>query len=213
MPLNFTSSSTAVSSAFRSIGDYNRPGWLEDLSYFLESSIKVTLAYGDRDYACNWIGGEAVSLAVNYSNTASFHAAGYTDLITNDTYVGGQTRQYGNFSFSRVYESGHEVPAYQPETAYRIFMRSLGNRDVATAKVATSMNGSYGTVGRSDTWAIKNKSPKQPVHFCYTLDPNSLCTEEQLEMVESGNGTVEEWILVDKNSTMLFLGVVGRGEM
>ena len=122
----------------------------------------------------------------------------------------GQTRQYGNFSFSRVYESGHEVPAYQPETAYRIFMRSLGNRDVATGKVDTSTNGSYATVGRSDTWAIKNKSPKQPLHFCYTLDPNSLCTEAQLETVESGNGTVEEWILVDKNSTMLFPGVVGR---
>ena len=88
-------------------------------------------------------------------------------------------------------------------------MRSLGNRDIATGKMDTSKNGSYATVGMADTWAIKNKKPKQPLGFCYTLDPGSLCTAEQLEMVESGNGTVEDWILVDKNSTLLFPGVIG----
>lgn len=25
----------------------------------------------------------------------------------------GEVRQYGNFSFARIYESGHEVPYYQ----------------------------------------------------------------------------------------------------
>ena len=25
----------------------------------------------------------------------------------------GETREYGNFSFTRVYESGHEIPYYQ----------------------------------------------------------------------------------------------------
>jgi carboxypeptidase C (cathepsin A) len=25
----------------------------------------------------------------------------------------GEVRQYGNFSFARIYESGHEIPYYQ----------------------------------------------------------------------------------------------------
>lgn len=56
VPINYTSASNAVATAFRGVGDYPRPGWLEDLAYLLESGIKVTLVYGDRDYACNWIG-------------------------------------------------------------------------------------------------------------------------------------------------------------
>lgn len=48
--INWTQSNSAVSTAFRSIGDYVRPGWKEDLAYLLESGVKVSLVYGDRDY-------------------------------------------------------------------------------------------------------------------------------------------------------------------
>lgn len=68
----------------------------------------MSLVFGDRDYACPWNGGEAVSLAVNYSSSAQFRAAGYQDIRVNETYVGGQVRQHGNFSFVRVYDAGHE---------------------------------------------------------------------------------------------------------
>lgn len=37
----------------------------------------------------------------------------------------GEVRQYGNFSFLRVYESGHEVPYYQPVAALEMFRRVL----------------------------------------------------------------------------------------
>ena len=45
---------------------------------------------------------------MNYSLSAPFRAAGYQDIQVNSSYVGGQVRQHGNFSFSRVYEAGHE---------------------------------------------------------------------------------------------------------
>lgn len=109
VPLNWTQSNSAVSRAFRNIGDYPRPGWKEDLAYLLEEGVKITLLFGDRDYACNWYGGELLSLAIPYANATSFAAAGYADVVVNDTYIGGQTRQYGNLSFTRVYEAGHEV--------------------------------------------------------------------------------------------------------
>ena len=197
VPLNWTQSSGPVSTAFRSIGDYPRPGWLEDLTHLLENNIKVALVYGDRDFACNWIGGEAVSLALNYSSSDAFKAAGYQPIHTNASYVGGQVRQHGNLSFSRVYESGHEVPFYQPETAYRIFMRALFNRDVSTGELDTVGNGSYGTVGPSSSWGFKNEGPEQPVPLCYVLDPESTCSEEQIAGIANGSVAVRDWIVVD----------------
>ena len=147
VPLNWTQSSSTVSRAFRSIGDYPRPGWLEDLAYLLENGIKVALVYGDRDYACNWIGGEAVSLAIDWSQTDAFHASGYQDIVVNETFSGGKVRQYGNLSFSRVYQAGHEVPYYQPEASYEIFKRALFNKDISTGEVDTSGIESYHTEG------------------------------------------------------------------
>jgi carboxypeptidase C (cathepsin A) len=210
VPLNWTQSSGAVSDAFRSIGDYIRPGWIEDLAYLLDNGVKVTLAYGDRDYACNWIGGEAVSLAINYSGTDEFHSAGYAGIQANDSYVGGRVRQYGNLSFSRVYEAGHEIPSYQPETAYRIFTRALFNMDIATGTQSTYSGGeAYKSSGPADTWSFKNELPAQPLQFCYVLDPYSTCTEDQLLAVQNGTALVDHYIVVDKNSTQLFPQLLG----
>jgi hypothetical protein len=35
----------------------------------------------------------------------------------------GEVRQYGNFSFARIYESGHEIPYYQRESPPRFFFQ------------------------------------------------------------------------------------------
>ncbi|KAI1316715.1 carboxypeptidase S1 [Xylariaceae sp. FL0255] len=207
VPINFTSSSEAVDDAFYSIGDYPRPGWTEDIAYLLESGVKVHMMYGDRDYACNWIGGEAVSLAINYTNTDKFHAAGYTGIVVNDTYVGGQVRQYGNFSFSRVYESGHEVPAYQPETAWNMFTRALFNKDIATGTIDTAVNATYATNGTADTWAIKNANPPDPTHYCYLYDVSDFCTDDQIESIQNGSAVIVSGIVKDANSTKLFPGI------
>jgi hypothetical protein len=57
----------------------------------------------------------------------------------------GEVRQYGNFSFLRVYESGHEVPYYQPAAALAMFNRTLQGLDIATG--TKKISGSYGTHG------------------------------------------------------------------
>jgi carboxypeptidase C (cathepsin A) len=71
----------------------------------LKRGVKVALVYGDKDYQCNWLGGEAISLALGSSD---FHKAGYANIETNASYVGGLVRQYGNLSFSRIFQAGHE---------------------------------------------------------------------------------------------------------
>jgi carboxypeptidase C (cathepsin A) len=78
----------------------------------LDVGVRVALFYGDADYICNWFGGQAISLAVNYTHSAEFAAAGYEPFTVDGTEY-GEVRQYGNFSFLRIYEAGHEVPFYQ----------------------------------------------------------------------------------------------------
>jgi carboxypeptidase C (cathepsin A) len=63
----------------------------------------------------NWFGGEAISLAVDYTHKKEFSNAGYAAMVVDGTEY-GEVRQYGNFSFARIYESGHEIPYYQRES-------------------------------------------------------------------------------------------------
>ncbi|KAL5360366.1 Alpha/Beta hydrolase protein [Aspergillus floccosus] len=200
VPINFTESVNSVYEGFSSVGDYPRSdvrGYLEDLAYVLDSGIKVALVYGDRDYACPWNGGEEVSLLVQHAEAKQFRAAGYAPLRTNASYVGGMVRQHGNFSFSRVFEAGHEVPAYQPETAYEIFHRAMFNRDIATGKVNTAKHESYSTRGPSSTWNITNAVPDSPAPTCYVLQLTTYCTEEQVQSVVDGTAVIKDYIVVD----------------
>ncbi len=54
------------------------------------------------------------------------------NVTTSDFVVHGQVKQAGKFSFVRVYESGHEVPFYQPLAALEIFERAINGKDIAT---------------------------------------------------------------------------------
>lgn len=215
VPINFTQSTDGVYEGFQATGDYARAdirgGYLDDLGYILDKGIKVALIYGDRDYACNWIGGEEVSLAVNYSQSDAFHAAGYANISVNSSYVGGQVRQHGNLSFSRVFQAGHEIPSYQPETAYQIFMRAIFGKDIATGTLDTAHNANYSTVGSNTTFQVKNEDLGSPSPQCYVLALSATCTEEQMESVENGTGLVHDYILIDANQSRLFPGV-GNGD-
>ena len=207
VPVNYTNpGGNAAHYAFQDTGDYPRGGYLQDLSYLIDNGIKVAMVYGDRDYACNWIGGEAVSLAVNYSHTSDFAAAGYANISVNSSYVGGLVRQYGNFSFSRVFQAGHEIPAYQPETAYEIFRRALFNLDIATGKKDTAKNASFATTGLPDTWSVRDVPHVSRDHVCYSLAPTS-CTDEQLQSIIDGSALISDYILLDNYTMTQFPGL------
>lgn len=215
VPVNYTESTKGVYSAFQATGDFPRAnslgGYIDDIGALLDSGIKVALIYGDRDWICNWLGGEKVSLAVNYSQSSAFHNAGYANISVNSTYVGGQVRQHGNFSFSRVFQSGHEVPAYQPETAFRIFQRAVFGNDVATGTVSTSGNSNYSSVGSSSTFDFKNQDLGSLSPQCYVLALESTCTAEQYGSVVEGKGLVHDYILIDANQSHLFPGIGPNG--
>ncbi|KAI4222233.1 MAG: hypothetical protein L6R36_006295 [Xanthoria steineri] len=206
VPVNYTQSNNGVYQAFSSIGDYARTdirgGQIQDLAYLLDNGVKVSLQYGDRDYACNWVGAEAVSLQIPYSGRSSFTSAGYAPIVTNSTYNGGVVRQYGNLSFARVFQAGHEIPSYQPETSYRIFNRAIFGQDLSTGEIDTNSNGSYSSEGPSDSLGIRDDPPvNEYPPECYVLALSATCTEDELELLESGGGLVRNYILIDGNST------------
>jgi hypothetical protein len=83
----------------------------------------------------NWFGGQAISLAMNYTHSKEFRAAGYDAMVVDGTEY-GEVRQYGNFSFARIYESGHEIPFYQRESTLSIPSHSLLTKFAAVAALA-----------------------------------------------------------------------------
>ncbi|EMD87377.1 hypothetical protein COCC4DRAFT_22114 [Bipolaris maydis ATCC 48331] len=137
--VNYTESNTGIYVAFQNSGDYVFPNYRIDLEYLLNHDVRVSLAYGDADYICNWFGGQAISLALKYTHSQQFRAAGYEPMTVDGTEY-GEVRQYGNFSFARIYESGHEVPYYQPVAALAYFNRTINHYDIATGEKPVTAN-------------------------------------------------------------------------
>lgn len=53
--LNYTQDANdEIYYAFQQTGDFVYPNFLEDLEMILNNGVRVTLAYGDADYICNW---------------------------------------------------------------------------------------------------------------------------------------------------------------
>lgn len=159
----------------------------------------------------NWVGGEAVSLAIPHARAASFARAGYAPLRLPSgaaharVHHRGLTRQHGNLSFTRVFQAGHEVPAYQPEAAYQIFRRATLGLDVATGTVSTGGGGGdggddgdddYATEGPREVWHVKGVPPAVPRPRCYLLAPMT-CTPEVWARVLEGAVTVKDWFVVE----------------
>ncbi|KAI7482758.1 peptidase S10, serine carboxypeptidase [Hortaea werneckii] len=159
--LNYTTSNSDIYWAFQDTGDFIYSNFLEDLETILDLGVRVNLFYGDADYICNWFGGEAVANALNYTNTAEFAAAGYVPFTYNGIEY-GETKEYGNFSFTRIYEAGHEVPYYQPQAALALFNRTINHVNIA--------DGTMPVTGNLST----NGSPNAThTHTYYSLPPTS----------------------------------------
>ncbi|KAK4032356.1 Alpha/Beta hydrolase protein [Parachaetomium inaequale] len=201
VPVNYTPTSLAVNTAFNAAFDPLRAGFLDDLAFLLDnnnnSDVKVHLVYGDRDFMANWLGGEKSSLAVPWHGQKVFaEEAGYAPLLLQDGKTeGGLTRQVGGrFSFTRVFQAGHEVPAYQSEAAYEVFRRAMGGWDVPTGRVRVGEG--FVTGGPRDVWGVKSEVPGAVGARCYVLKPES-CEEEVWRAVVNGTAVVEDWFVVE----------------
>ncbi|KAK8070967.1 alpha/beta-hydrolase [Apiospora hydei] len=190
-------SDTSCAQWFLAAGDFAFGGFREDLASLLDDGVKVALAHG--------VGGEAVSLAIDYADKHDFAAAGYAPIFTNESYVGGLVRQYGRFSFSRVFQAGHGktdngalVGYDQPETAYQIFTRTMSGKDVSKGQVSVGQSFDYATEGPRSVFDVKSEPPAQSASECYVLsNPLRLtCTEKQVAALLEGTAVVKNNVVV-----------------
>jgi carboxypeptidase C (cathepsin A) len=201
--VNYTQSSEMVFGSFVDTGDYVRGGQIDDLAALLAAGIRVAFIYGDRDFICNWAGGEAVSFAVaaaaskTQPSYSSWYEAGYAPIVANSSYIGGVVRQYGNLSFSRVYDAGHLVPAYQPETAFTIFTRIIQGEDVSTGEPVDL--GSFGTAGDANA-THANSAPATANPTCFIRAVERTCDKDQQNMLANGAGAVINGVLYNHES-------------
>ncbi|KAF4123077.1 Serine carboxypeptidase [Geosmithia morbida] len=197
VPVNFSAFSPPVAAGFASTHDSVHGGFLNAIAHLLDSGIKVHLIYGDRDYACNWIGGEAASLAVPYSRRDDFAASPYGPFTTGSGHGGlsGITRQLGNYSFTRVFQAGHMVPSYQPRAAHELFHRATFNLDMGLG-IFPVHDGLENDIGSDAVhrW-MKNTPPARPEPECYVLYPSS-CTPEVWARVIAGEAIIRDYIVV-----------------
>ncbi|PBP17883.1 hypothetical protein BUE80_DR011453 [Diplocarpon rosae] len=154
--LNYTKLNDEVYYAFQRTGDYVYPNFIEDLEMLLNNSIRVALFYGDADYICNWFGGQAVSLAVDYTHKEEFAAAGYAPFLSANSEIfhfSASTRHVMAFP-ALIYrlttvKAGHEVPYYQPVASLEMFRRTLLHLDIAEGKSKVSAN--YSSIGSANS--------------------------------------------------------------
>ncbi|CAK7223248.1 hypothetical protein SCUCBS95973_005113 [Sporothrix curviconia] len=116
------------------------------IRYLLDHGVRVILLHGDADYIANWYGGEAVSLAVNYSQAPLFRATPYTPLVFGDAADYGKVREQSNLSFAVVKDAGHFVPFDQPALARELFRRAMAGLDLPTGRRPTNSSAAFPVV-------------------------------------------------------------------
>jgi len=86
------------------------------LARSLDRGIAVTFYYGKADRACNYMGGYAMALALEWSGQDAFKDAKLEPLMIGSV-EGGQFQKSDLLTFVQVEAAGHMVPMDQPAAA------------------------------------------------------------------------------------------------
>ncbi|TFK52792.1 alpha/beta-hydrolase [Heliocybe sulcata] len=125
---NYSECPDAPYELFTRTGDDART-LLPQLGALANSGLKMLIWAGDADINCNWLGGHASVLAMNWYGGARLHATPFTNMTIDGAPVAA-VQNVDNFTFARVYGSGHEVPAFQPAAALEIFTQVINKQQL-----------------------------------------------------------------------------------
>lgn len=89
------------------------------------SDVDVLVYSGDKDWICNWRGGEAWTHDTKWKGKEDFDKAEYADWLVEGT-PAGSLKQYDNLHFLKVFNAGHMVPMNQPVAASHMINTLIG---------------------------------------------------------------------------------------
>ncbi|KAF0367612.1 prepro-carboxypeptidase Z [Gigaspora margarita] len=112
--------------AFTNTADFARTS-IPQLGQLMNCVIPALFYFGDSDANCNWIGGLNVTKSINWKYQKKFNSAALRDFIVNNAAVGQVQSSNGLTFLNKMYQSGHEVPFYQPQNAFTMFNRWITN--------------------------------------------------------------------------------------
>ncbi|KAL5614446.1 hypothetical protein BROUX41_004551 [Berkeleyomyces rouxiae] len=191
VPLNYTEVNFDVGINLLRSGDWAYGPMVPYLANALKRGVNVGLMYGDRNFMCNWAGGEALSMAVaeaaggQYAD--KFPKAGYSSIYTSDSYVGGKVRQFGGLSYSRIEQAGQHIAAYQPSTALQVFGRIIKGVSVSDGQFVNIND--YSTKGQNTMEEDLDIYP-QMLDRCYLRAMLTTCTRENIAHILAGEGVI-----------------------
>jgi cathepsin A (carboxypeptidase C) len=114
--------------------------WVTNLSNkianILESGLEVLVYSGDKDFVCNWRGGESWTSNVPWSGKSEFNNNKYAEWNVAGK-PAGALKEFKNFHFLRVFNAGHMVPMDQPQNALAMLKEFIKN-DIAKLDQQTS---------------------------------------------------------------------------
>lgn len=85
----------------------------------LNEGLDVLVYSGDKDFICNWRGGEAWTNQVKWDGAAEYAKVNYTDWNVAGK-PAGALKSHKNLKFLRVFDAGHMVPMNQPVAALQM---------------------------------------------------------------------------------------------
>jgi len=121
---NYSPISFKVNSAFSEAGDMINEEHSPYIAQLLERGIRVLIYVGTYDMACNWVGNERMTLALEWSGQEAFVSQPMRDWFVNDIVV-GKTRSWKGLTFATIDGAGHMAPADKPKESLEMVKRWL----------------------------------------------------------------------------------------
>ena len=108
---------------FAATGDDSR-SFLSTLSTVISSGLNTVIWAGDADWICNYQGGFNVANSLSWASQSKFVGTALKSYTVNGN-ASGLFKSVANLNWLQVYQAGHEVPFYQPQTALQVFTQIM----------------------------------------------------------------------------------------